>query len=65
MQGPMAATIRAGSAPSLTIAATVPATTPPRAPFQPAWAAPITPAAGSANNTGTQSAVRMPSARPG
>ncbi len=38
---------------------------PPSAPFQPAWAAPITLAWASANSTGAQSAVRMPSARPG
>ena len=36
----------------------------PIAPRQPAWAAPITPASASANSTGAQSAVRMPSAMP-
>src|SRR6266851_10341580 len=65
MQGPIAARMRPGSAPSATIAATVVATTPPSAPFQPAWAAPMTEAAGSARRTGTQSAVRMPRAMPG
>jgi len=47
-----------------TIAVTVAPTTPLSAPFQPAWAAPITLAAGSARRTGTQSAVRMPRAMP-
>ncbi len=65
MQGPIAARVRPGLAPSATIAATVVATTPPSAPFQPAWAAPMTEAAGSARRTGTQSAVRMPRAMPG
>ena len=53
------------SAPRSSIAATVASITPPSAPFQPAWAAPITPASRSASRTGVQSAVRMPSARPG
>ena len=35
------------------------------APFQPAWAAPTTPAAMSASSTGAQSAVSTPSSRPG
>ena len=37
---------------------------PSSAPRQPAWAAPMTPACGSANRTGPQSAVVMPSAMP-
>ena len=59
----MAARMRAGSAPSATIAATVFGAMPPTAPFQPAWAAPMMPASGSARSTGAQSAVRMPSSR--
>ena len=39
--------------------------TPPSAPRHPAWAAPTTPAARSASSTGAQSAVTMPSTRPG
>ena len=44
MTGPTAAAIRARSAPIFAIAATVASITPAKAPFQPAWAAPITPA---------------------
>ena len=47
------------------MASTAASTTPFSAPRQPAWAAPITPASRSASSTGTQSAVRMASARPG
>ena len=65
MVGPMAATMRAGSAPSATMPMTVPVAMPPIAPFQPAWKAPITPASESASSTGVQSAVRMPRRRPG
>ena len=39
--------------------------TPSTAPLQPAWAAPITPASRSASRTGAQSAVTIPSTRPG
>ncbi len=46
MQGPIAATMRSGRAPSPAIAPTVASTTPASAPRQPAWAAPITPAVG-------------------
>ncbi len=60
MQGPSTAVIRSGAAPSPTIAATTPSSTPPSAPFQPACAAPITPASGSASRTGPQSAVSTP-----
>ena len=52
-------------APSRSIAASVASSTPSSAPRQPAWAAPITPASGSANSTGAQSAVSTASARPG
>ena len=45
MQGPIAARIRSGCAPSSVIARTVASITPASAPRQPAWAAPITPAA--------------------
>ncbi len=38
---------------------------PVKAPRQPAWAAPITPAAASANSTGAQSAASTPRAIPG
>ena len=64
MQGPMAAPMLPSRAPSRTIAATVSSTTPDLAPRQPACAAPITPACGSASSTGAQSAVRMPRATP-
>ena len=47
------------------MAAIVASTTPPSAPFQPAWAAPITPARASAMSTGAQSAASTPSATPG
>ena len=47
------------------MAATVASSTPVNAPRQPAWAAPITPFLLSANRTGPQSAVVMPSASPG
>ena len=65
MQGPIAAAIEAGSAPSSTMAATVASITPATAPRQPAWAAPITPASVSANRIGAQSAVMMPRAMSG
>ncbi len=65
MQGPTAARIRAGSAPSSVIARTAAATTPPRAPRQPAWAAATTRASGSTISTGAQSAARAPHIRPG
>ena len=65
MQGPMAAAMRARAAPSFSIAAMVESVTPPSAPFQPACAAPITPALVSAKRTGAQSAVSTPSAMPG
>ncbi len=48
-----------------TIASTVFSKTPPTAPRQPAWAAPITPASKSTSNIGAQSAVTMPSAETG
>ena len=57
--------MRVGKAPSPTIAATVASTTPSRAPFQPACAAPITPAPASANRIMPQSAPVTPSASPG
>ena len=47
------------------MASRVASSTPVSAPFQPAWAAPITRAAGSANSTGPQSAAVTPSASPG
>ncbi len=47
------------------IASSVASVMPPSAPFHPAWAAPTTPASASANKTGAQSAVRIPSNRPG
>ncbi len=65
MQGPTAATMRAGSAPSATIAATAESTTPPTAPFHPAWAAQTTRASASASSTGAQSADRAPQTIPG
>ncbi len=46
------------------MARTVASITPVNAPFQPAWAAPTTPSAGSANRIGPQSAVAMPRASP-
>ena len=65
MQGPTAARMRSRRAPSFSIAAIVASTTPPSAPFQPACAAPITPAAASASSTGAQSAAITPSTTPG
>ena len=47
------------------MAAMVFSSTPVKAPFQPAWAAPMTRACGSANSTGPQSAVEAPIAMPG
>ena len=47
------------------MAANVASSTPASAPRQPAWAAPITRASGSANSTGPQSAVETPMASPG
>ena len=64
MHGPTPAAMFCARAPRSTMAATVASRIPARAPRQPACAAPITPAAASANNTGTQSAVRMPRATP-
>ena len=66
MQGPMTAAMRTTRAPSACIAASVASSTPAAAPRQPAWAAPTTPASASANSTGAQSPVTMPSvdARP-
>ena len=46
------------------MAATVASITPASAPRQPAWAQPITPAAGSAISTGAQSAHTTPRAMP-
>ena len=57
--------IASRSAPMLTIASTVFSKTPPSAPFQPAWAAPMTPLSPSQNRTGPQSAVKTPSITPG
>ena len=57
--------MRSRLAPSRSIAATVFSSTPVKAPFQPAWAAPITRASASANSTGPQSAVETPMAMPG
>ena len=51
--------------PSRTMASTVASSTPVKAPFQPAWAAPMTRASASANSTGPQSAWLVPSAMPG
>ena len=64
MRGPIAATMPERSAPSFSIAATVDSTTPVSAPFQPACAAPMTRAFGSASRTGPQSAAVMPMAKP-
>ena len=47
------------------MAAIVFSSTPVKAPFQPAWAAPMTRASASANSTGPQSADEAPMARPG
>ena len=47
------------------MAATVFSSTPVKAPFQPACAAPMTRASASANSTGPQSAVEAPIAMPG
>ena len=52
-------------APSFSIAAIVASTTPLSAPFQPACAAPITPAVRSASSTGAQSAAITPSTTSG
>src|SRR6185369_14284122 len=65
MQGPIAARTRSRRAPSFSMAAMVVSTTPPKAPFQPACAAPITWASASANSTGAQSAASTPSTTPG
>jgi hypothetical protein len=65
MQGPITATMRAGSASAVFIRSTVDWITPPSAPFQPAWAAATTPATGSANRMGAQSAVRTAQMIPG
>ena len=55
--------VRSRLAPSVSMALTVASTTPASAPFQPAWAAPITRADGSTNSTGPQSAAVTPIAR--
>ena len=65
MQGPTTTARRSRRAPSFSIAAIVASTTPPSAPFQPACAAPITRACGSASSTGAQSAAITPSTTPG
>ena len=65
MHGPTAAVMRDRVAPSFSISRSVASSTPVSAPRQPAWAAPITRASASANSTGAQSAVRMPSSTPG
>jgi hypothetical protein len=57
--------MRAGWAPRSTMLCTSASTTPVTAPRQPAWAAPMTRASGSASRTGAQSAVPMPRATPG
>ena len=57
--------MRARRAPSFSIATSVASATPVSAPFQPACAAPTTPASPSANRIGPQSAVPTPIARPG
>ena len=62
MQGPIAARMPSGRAPSSIIASMVASHTPPTAPRQPAWQAPITPSSGDENSTGAQSAVMTPSA---
>ncbi len=64
MQGPTAAVMSAGSAPSRIIAPTAAFTIPPSAPRQPAWAAATTRALGSAISTGAQSAARAPHISP-
>ena len=64
MDGPIQATIRPGVAPRATMEATTACATPDFAPFHPACAAPITPAALSARRMGAQSAVKMPRANP-
>ena len=65
MHGPTAIVICSRLAPSFSIAAIVVSTTPPSAPFQPAWQAPTTPALLSASSTGAQSAASTPSTMPG
>ncbi len=65
MQGPTAARMRRGRASCAVMASTAACTIPPSAPFQPAWAAPITRASGSTISTGAQSAERAPSISPG
>ncbi len=65
MQGPSAALTRSGLAPSRAIASTVASITPASAPFQPACAAPMTRASGSANRIMPQSAPVTPRPRPG
>src|SRR5690349_3838663 len=64
MHGPTAARISARRAPSPSMLAMVDSSTPPMAPRQPAWAAATTPATGSANSTGVQSAASTPTAMP-
>ena len=61
----MTAVMDPGDALSPIMVFTVASTTPARAPFHPTWAIATTPAWGSANRTGAQSAVRMPSTTPG
>ena len=65
MVGPRTAVIPSRLASSDSMASTVASTTPDKAPFHPAWQAPTTPAAASANSTVPQSAPVTPSARPG
>jgi len=65
MQGPIAATTSLRRAPRLSIASSAASVIPAIAPFHPACAAATTPTERSANSTGTQSAVRMPSKMPG
>src|SRR5579875_1028855 len=57
--------MRAGSAPAEVMAATRAGTTPLAIPARPEWAAPTTPASGSAISTPGQSADRTPRTRPG
>ena len=59
------ADVARGVAPSPSMLAMVDSSTPPIAPRQPAWAAATTPASGSANRTGVQSAASTPTAMPG
>src|SRR5216684_1366559 len=60
MHGPIAAAMRCGAAPSSIIAATVASSTPPSAPRQPACAAPMMRAAGSAKSIGARPVLAPP-----